>query len=138
MGKMTREQVEKINSKMHNNFIFDLRHYMMVYSEKQAIKNVDIDENSFYKATLYNEKNRQGENTVELNVSKYLKSSGEMYSSFGFGKTVTLAKGLKNKRFSDVQKITEFITDEYIISLAEANNRKLENAIILDADGWHL
>lgn len=51
MAKLTREQFNKINAACKNGFILDL-HYFAIWSEKQLIKNIVIDDLNHYEVVI--------------------------------------------------------------------------------------
>lgn len=51
MAKLTREQFNKINAACKNGFMLDLR-YFMIWSEKQLIKNIEIDDLNCYEVVI--------------------------------------------------------------------------------------
>lgn len=51
MAKLTREQFNKINVACKNGFMLDL-HYFAIWSEKQLIKNIMIDDLNCYEVVI--------------------------------------------------------------------------------------
>lgn len=51
MAKLTREQFNKINAACKNGFMLDLR-YFAIWSEKQLIKNIEIDDLNCYEVVI--------------------------------------------------------------------------------------
>ena len=48
---ITRDQINAINAKMSNGFRLDVRHYLL-WNQKQAVKAIQLDDNTTLTATL--------------------------------------------------------------------------------------
>lgn len=58
MPKISKEQINKINSKCSNGWQLDIEYYLY-HGEKQLIKCIDLDEENYLKFTIcYNSQNQ--------------------------------------------------------------------------------
>ena len=137
MGTITREQIKKWEKDCKNGFEFDLR-YWLFHQEKTLEKTIKLDEKTYLKAHLmYYEKYENYKYIgyyINVNISKYY-IEGEMAVSHGLGINYKVNNEIYQKRsFKELQKATEIITDEIIMSIYNqdtAGKKQLENAVIL-------
>lgn len=145
MAKITREQVEKINSTLSNGWQFDVKHFFMWNGEKtvEVIIPFDDDENKVIKARLYfSERYRQFKRDgleINLNISVW-HNQGTAWTSYGLGINRTIPYTGTRKKFADLAALTEIINNEYIMEIYNTgdNSKKCLDGIILDKNGWKL
>ena len=144
MANITREQVQKINEKMHNNWKFDLMHYLSNSGDKSATKRIELDEKHFIEAALWFSKKYENFRPVgleiTLNISYYTAVGNGLASSSGMGIFRKIPYTKARKSFADLQKLTAIIDDAYIMAIYNSGNNKekcLDN-ILLDKSGWHI
>ena len=140
MATMTSEQAEKINARCSNDWKFDARRYIMHSGEKQLCKQIQLDDTHVIRAEIYFQdtyKNfkRDGLEIV-LHVDK-LTLCGDFYHG-GIGLFRSIPYSKNRRMFSDLEKLTAIIDDEYIMQMYSDNAEKCANNILLDKDGWHL
>ena len=137
MGNITREQIKKWESECKNDFKFDVQYYIF-HNEKTLEKIIKLDETNFLKVHLmfYNkyEDYKQVGYYINVNISKW-HNDGSMSVSHGLGINYKLNNEIYQKRsFKELQKATEMITDEIIMSIYNqdtAGKKQLENAVII-------
>lgn len=144
MANITREQVEKINKRLHNNWTFDLWYFMMHSGEKTVCKKIALDDTHFIKASLYfNETYRNFKRDgleITLHMARFTDIGNGMASSSGLGLFRTIPYNKVRKSFADLQKLTAVIDDKYIIDIYNSGNNaeRCVDDILLDKDGWHI
>lgn len=137
MSKLLKSDIEKWESECKNNFKFDLR-YWLYHNEKTLEKTVKLDGKTYLKAHImfYNkyENYRTVGYYININISKWY-IEGEMATSHGLGINYKLNDEIYQRRnFKELQKATELINDELIMSIYNQDNmgkKQLENAVIL-------
>lgn len=131
---ITRDQINAINAKMSNGFRLDAKHYVM-WAEKQAVKAIQIDDNTTLTATLAWRDSYESKTTVyrqTINVPNGLhhitlhlavwhhKDGGQVATSHGLGQWIDVGPDAKRCNFSDIQKITANYDDATILALYDA------------------
>lgn len=117
MPKISTEQIKKINSKCSNGWQLDLEYYMY-HGEKQLIKCIELDEESYLKFTIcYNSQNQ-----MVLYISKFYHKKGDYFAhSEGLGKKTMLnGTQTKKKELNKLIPLTHLLTDK---ELMEINKR---------------
>lgn len=126
--KLTREQVNKINSKCENGWCLDVQHTLMT-GEKALTKTLEIDDKTVIKYTLmwqgYNA--TRWERTTQfypcVHFAKWRKSTGgsEFWHSNGLGDFPAAASLLgedtalyTRKTIAELQKLTSRLTQEVL------------------------
>lgn len=144
MANITREQVEKINKRLHNNWTFDLWYFMMYSGEKTVCKKIALDDTHFIKASLYfNETYRNFKRDgleITLHMARFADTGNGMASSSGLGLFRRIPYEKVRRSFADLEKLTEVINDAYIMNIYNSGNNedKCLDDIILDKSGWHI
>ena len=140
MAKLTKEQVEKYNTKAGNGFKFDIYGFLMK-GEKELIKTIDIDSERYIKARvhyqeIYKKNESYGFNTgtgkhqIVMNVSEWTRGETADHS-YGLGKTVIVDETPHVRRnFNDVLKATHNIEDSMIKAVYTSNINKIQNSAI--------
>lgn len=126
MAKITREQIEKINSGLKNGFKFDLERFF-IWNEKSVIKQIKLDaEQVLQVSILYSTENVGEIPTLHLHKGTI---DGDFYSFSGLGEFFPIGEPQKRKNFNLLVKLTEKFSDEILISLidekVQANSRIL-------------
>lgn len=131
---ITRDQINAINAKMSNGFRLDARHYVL-WGEKQAVKAIQLDDNTTLTATLawrdsYESKATtygktinvpNGLHHIALNLSVWHHKDGEQVAtSHGLGQWIDVGPDAKRCNFSDIQKLTANYDDAAILALYDA------------------
>lgn len=143
MAMMTREAVEKINAKCKNGWKFDTK-YHLFHNEKTVCKNIELDDDHYLNCQLYFSEKRANYRKVGwkvvLHISKFHRQGGGISASYGMGLFRDIPYDKERKMFSDLEKLTAVIDDNYIMEICnnkENQNRLIDN-ILLDKNGWHL
>lgn len=143
MAMLTKEQIQKYNEKMSNNWKFDLRHFYM-HREKQPVKIIKLNDTEYIEAQLwFSEKYqnfRQVGLEITLHISKFTSCGNGMASSSGLGLFRRIPYNKARKSFADLQKLTAVIDDKYIMDIYNSGNNadRCADNILLDKDGWHV
>ena len=144
MANITLDQVGKINARCGNGWKFDCNFRIIPSGEKAVVKYIKLDENHFLKCHMYFSEvhrnfRRVGWN-VTLHISKFTGSNGNFASSSGLGLFRDIPYSKERKQFSDIEKLTKEIDDEYIMEIYNdpENQRNICDDILLDKNGWHL
>nr|DAT41319.1 MAG TPA: hypothetical protein [Bacteriophage sp.] len=131
---ITRDQINAINAKMSNGFRLDVRHYLL-WSQKQAVKPIQIDDNTTLTATLtwmdsYERKATTCGQTINVpnglhHIALHLavwhhRDGGQVATSHGLGQWIDVGPAVKRCNFSDIQKITANYDDASILALYDA------------------
>ena len=114
MGKITQEQIKKINSKCMNDWGLDVQYYIF-HNEKNLIKQLKLDDEHYLEFTLhYNYKNQ-----ISLRISKFYHKVGDYFaSSSGLGKSKVLNETrAKRKNVNDLIEFTKSLTDEKLMEI---------------------
>lgn len=139
MATITREQVQKLTSKMSNEWNFDAYYYIMHSGEKVAVKKTVLDSGKYLESHLwfsvrYDWKTQTTDIKIELHISLFSADG----VSHGLGVFHTIAENLPKKLFSLIQKETVNWTDEKLLVIAKKNNIALTDGILLDGNGAHI
>lgn len=114
MQMMTQQQVQDINNKCKNNWKFDVM-YFKFHQEKELIKRINIDDESYLEFKLgYNYKNQ-----IQLRISKYYtqKHIGTATSE-GLGKSKVLEEtSYKRKGINNLIIKTQTLTDDELLKI---------------------
>lgn len=114
MQMMTQQQVQDINNKCKNNWKFDVM-YFKFHQEKELIKRINIDDESYLEFKLgYNYKNQ-----IQLRISKYYtqKHIGTATSE-GLGKSKVLEEtNYKRKGINNLIIKTQTLTDDELLKI---------------------
>lgn len=137
---ITRDQINAINAKMHNGFRLDAKHYVM-WGEKQAVKAIQIDDNTTLTATLtwrdsYESKTTVYRQTVNvpnglhhialhLNVWHH-KDGGQVATSYGQGQWIAVGPDVKRRNFPAIQRLTARYDDAAILALYDSIRHKAD------------
>lgn len=131
MTKITREQINTINAKMHNGFCLDLR-TLATWGEKTAAKAIKIDDNTTLIATLeyrasyqqqmtayrqtYNVPN--GLHHIALHIAVWHTREGSsVATSHGLGQWIRVSEDMPRKVFARIQQLTAQYDDATIMAL---------------------
>lgn len=102
MGKITREQLQKINNSCKNGWELDLR-YFLYHNEKTLIKHISIGDEHYLEFKL----NFNYKNQISLRISKFYHKAGDNFaSSNGLGKQKILEETLAPRK--SINKLIEF------------------------------
>lgn len=114
MGKITQEQIKKINSKCMNDWGLDVQYYIF-HNEKTLIKQIKLDNEYFLEFALrYNYKNQ-----ISLHISKFYHKQGDFFaSSEGLGKSKILNETqATRKNLNNLIELTKNLTDEELMTV---------------------
>ena len=112
MGKITREQIQKINSKCNNNWKLDTEYYLF-HSEKTLIKHIYLDDKNYIQFKLnYNYKNQ-----ITLYFNKFHHKEGDYFAiSNGLGKSRILDNTeFSRKNINNLIELTKKLTDDELM-----------------------
>lgn len=141
---ITKEQVEKINKRLHNGWTFNLWHFMTHSGEKTVCKKIALDDTHFIEANLwFNEtyKNFRPDGLeITLHISLFTGTLNGTGSSSGLGLFRRIPYEKARRSFADLEKLTKVIDDAYIMGIYNSGNNadKCLDDIILDKSGWHI
>ena len=142
MAQITKDQVNKLNSKLVNGWKFNLKSFLMHQGEKSIVKTIDIDERKFIKASLYfNERYNRYEKAIEINLNISLWTrAGDMATSEGLGLFRAIPYNKPRKSYADLEKLSAVIDDAYIMDIYSSGNnaQKCINNILIDKSGAHI
>ena len=114
MAKITREQIQKINSKCKNSWELDIQ-YFIFHNEKTLKKIIELDEEHYLEFKIdYNYKNQ-----IVLFINKFYHKLGEDYAtSNGLGKKKMLEETPESrKNINKLIEYTEKLTDEILMKI---------------------
>lgn len=114
MAKITREQIQKINSKCKNSWELDIQ-YFIFHNEKTLKKIIELDEEHYLEFKIdYNYKNQ-----IVLFINKFYHKLGEDYAtSNGLGKKKMLEETPESrKNINKLIEYTETLTDEQLMQI---------------------
>lgn len=114
MAKITREQIQKINSKCKNGWELDIQ-YFIFHNEKTLKKIIKLDEEHYLEFKIdYNYKNQ-----IVLFINKFYHKLGENYAmSNGLGKKKILEETpVSRKSINKLIEYTETLTDELLMQI---------------------
>lgn len=131
---ITREQINSINAKMSNGFTLDVRHYLL-WGQKQAVKPIQLDDNTTLTATLtwmnsYERKTTaygqtlnvpNGMHHIALHLEVWRHKDGEQVAtSHGLGQWIDVGPDAPRCNFSAIQTLTANYDDAAILALYDA------------------
>lgn len=130
MGKITKEQLHKINNSCKNEWSFDLQYFLM-HNEKTLIKHITIDDENYLQFKIdYNY-----ENKIILRISKFHHKANDFFAtSTGLGKSRILDETpAPRKSINKLIQLTETLTDN---ELMEINNKTdiTRNIMFVDSE----
>lgn len=114
MGKITQEQIKKINSKCMNDWGLDVQYYIF-HNEKNLIKQLKLDDEHYLEFTLhYNYKNQ-----ISLRISKFYHKAGDNFaSSNGLGKQKILEETpAPRKSINKLIEFTKTLNDDELMKI---------------------
>lgn len=114
MGKITREQLQKINNSCKNGWELDLR-YFLYHNEKTLIKHILIDDEHYLEFKL----NFNCKNQISLRISKfYHKVDDNFASSSGLGKQKILEETpAPRKSINKLIEFTKTLNDDELMKI---------------------
>lgn len=116
MGKITKQEILKINNKCFNNWSLDVE-YFIYYNEKTLIKQIQIDEENYLEFALRYNYNKK----ISLHISKFYHKKNENYASTsGLGKSKVLDETpAKTKNVNKLIELTKILNDEELLKINE-------------------
>lgn len=114
MGKITREQIQKINNNCKNNWELDIQ-YFIFYSEKTLKKIIELDTEHYLEFRIdYNYNNQ-----ITLFINKfYHKANDEFATSNGLGKKKILEESpAPRKSINKLIEFTKTLTDDELMKI---------------------
>ena len=114
MAKITREQIQKINSKCKNSWELDIQ-YFIFHNEKTLKKIIELDAEHYLEFKIdYNYQNQ-----IVLFINKFYHKLGEDYAtSNGLGKKKMLEETpTSRKSINKLIEYTETLTDEQLMQI---------------------
>ena len=116
MGKITKQEILKINNKCFNNWSLDVE-YFIYYNEKTLIKQIQIDEENYLEFALRYNYNKK----ISLHISKYYhKKNGNYASTSGLGKIKVLDETpAKTRNVNKLIELTKILNDEELLKINE-------------------
>lgn len=116
MGKITKQEILKINNKCFNDWSLDVE-YFIYYNEKTLIKQIQIDEENYLEFALRYNYNKK----ISLHISKFYHKKNENYASTsGLGKSKVLDETpAKTKNVNKLIELTKILNDEELLKINE-------------------
>lgn len=116
MGKITKQEILKINNKCFNNWSLDVE-YFIYYNEKTLIKQIQIDEENYLEFALRYNYNKK----ISLHISKFYHKKNENYASTsGIGKSKVLDETpAKTRNVNKLIELTKTLNDEELLKINE-------------------
>ena len=130
MGKITREQIQKINNKCMNDWKLDVEYYIY-HKEKTLVKQIKIDDENYLEFALrYNYKNQ-----ISLHISKFFHEQGKYYAtSNGLGKSKILDNTkVKRKNINDLIEYTKQLNDSELLEINK-NTQVTRSSIFVESE----
>lgn len=109
MGKITKQEILKINNKCFNNWSLDVE-FFIYYNQKTLIKQIQIDEENYLEFALRYNYNKK----ISLHISKFYHKKNENYASTsGLGKSKVLDEiHAKTRNVNKLIELTKILNDE--------------------------
>lgn len=130
MGKITREQIQKINNKCMNDWKLDVEYYIY-HKEKTLVKQIKIDDENYLQCELiYNNKNQ-----IVLYIRKFFQEKNSCFAvSTGLGKRKIL-DDTKAKR-KNVNNLIEYTKQLNNVKLLEINKNTqvTKNSLFVESE----
>ena len=116
MGKITKQEILKINNKCFNNWSLDVE-YFIYYNEKTLIKQIQIDKENYLEFALRYNYNKK----ISLHISKFYHKKNENYASTsGLGKSKVLDETpAKTRNVNKLIELTKILNDEELLKINE-------------------
>ena len=116
MGKITKQEILKINNKCFNNWSLDVE-YFIYYNQKTLIKQIQIDEENYLEFALRYNYNKK----ISLHISKFYHKKNENYASTsGLGKSKILDETpAKTRNVNKLIELTKILNDEELLKINE-------------------
>lgn len=114
MGKITREQIQKINNNCENGWELDIQ-YFLFHNEKILKKIIELDTEHYLEFKIdYNYKNQ-----ISLRISKFYHKAGDNFaSSSGLGKSRILEEAsAPRKSINKLIEITKTLNDDELMKI---------------------
>lgn len=132
MGTITREQIQKINSKCSNDWRLDTEYYIF-HNQKTLIKHIKLDNEHYLEFALrYNYKNQ-----ITLHISKFFHKQGDYFaSSNGLGKSKIIDNSqATRKNVNNLIELTNGFTDEELMKI-NAETEVIKSPIIVASENF--
>lgn len=130
MGTITREQIQRINSKCSNDWRLDTEYYIF-HNQKTLIKHIKLDNEHYLEFALrYNYKNQ-----ITLHISKFFHKQGDYFaSSNGLGKSKIIDNSqATRKNVNNLIELTNGFTDEELMKI-NAETEVIKSPIIVASE----
>lgn len=116
MGKITKQEILKINNKCFNNWSLDVE-FFIYYNQKTLIKQIQIDEENYLEFALRYNYNKK----ISLHISKFYHKKNENYASTsGLGKSKVLDETpAKTRNVNKLIELTKILNDEELLKINE-------------------
>lgn len=131
MGKLTKEQIQKINNQCQNNWELDMQYYFF-HNEKQLITKIELDQENYLQFQLsYNYNNE-----ITLHIAKYHHKVGESFAvSEGLGKRKVLSIPQTRKSMNTLIEYTKELTTEELQTI-NANTPVDKNCMFVESEDF--
>lgn len=136
MAKVTQEQLNRWNAKLHNGFQIDLQ-YLLIHNEKKPTRYIELGNGKRIAASLmyndiYEGYRHTGKQQPILHLALWEDSgASRMMRSFGTGVYINIGVIQDKKLFSELAKLSATISDEKIMALAKEKMPQLNNAFVV-------
>ena len=135
MAKLTKAQAQKWDSQLAGGFHFDVRNYVM-WGEKVARRNIEIEEGKILQATLEYHDIREGyrstgmvQPTLHFQLWEKGRTDGLMCSR-GLGASIKIGTPLSKKLWNELCKISGTLDDEKLLAMAAEHVAELKNEFV--------
>lgn len=137
---ITRDQTNAINAKMSNGFRLDVRHYLL-WSQKQAVKAIQLDERTTLTATLtwqrsYEQKTTSYHDIINMQNGMYhialhlavwhIQEGSSVATSRGPWQWIAVGPDVKRRNFPAIQRLTAKYDDAAILAQYDAIRHKAD------------
>ena len=128
MPTITREQIIRRQSQAPDGWTYDYKHFV-IWGDNQLIRNIDQEDGSVLRATVYFWKEGQKLYGIKLSVRRWVETSTpDVWSSSECGKYIRIGtEPFTRKNYKDLCKHAARVTDELITLTYEGVN--LQNAM---------
>lgn len=131
MGKITKQEILKINNKCFNDWSLDVE-FFIYYNEKTLIKQIQIDEENYLEFTLRYNRNKK----ISLHISKFYHKKNENYASTsGLGKSKILDETpAKTRNVNKLIELTKTLNDEELLKINENTQVIKSNGLFIASE----
>ena len=131
MAKVSREKIDRVNSKCKNNWKFDTEYYLC-FSKNALFKYIKIDEQHFLQFTLkYNT-----EKQIILRITKFdYNTETGLLSTSGLGKIKVLNETqAKRENINNLIELANKFSDDELLEMNKQTKVNKSNGLLLESE----